>query len=152
MAIDNQVTIIGNVTRDPEVRHTPTGLTVVQLGIACNDRKKVGDQWEDIPNFFDVVVFSELGMNVADTIHKGDRAIVVGKLRWSSWENDKGEKRTKVEIVADEVAPSLKWAVANVKRTKQTAAASRDPHAGVDAARAAINEAKKQWNDGEEPF
>ena len=100
----NKVVVSGNLTRDPELRmagQTP----VLQMGIAVNDRKKNNDtgQWEDVPNFFDVVVWGARGESLSRFLTKGTKVVVSGRLRWSQWENAQGEKRSKVEIVADDV-------------------------------------------------
>jgi single-strand DNA-binding protein len=125
MANDNTVTIIGNATREPEVRHTNGGLTIASFGVAINQRKKNDrGEWEDgDPSFFDVTCFRELAENVAESVTKGTRVIVSGTLRQSSWETPEGDKRSKVEVIADEVGPSLRWATTTVERTPRTAAA-----------------------------
>jgi single-strand DNA-binding protein len=118
MANDNTVTIIGNATRDPELRYSGSGLQIASFSVAINQRKKNdAGEWEDgDPSYFDVTCFRELAENVAETIGKGTRVIVSGTLRQSSWETPEGDKRSKVEIVADEVGPSLRWATATVER------------------------------------
>src|SRR5436305_11472679 len=100
----NRVTIVGRLTRDPELRHLPSGTAVLQLGVAVNGRQKDdAGNWIDKPNFFDVKVFG----NQADTLNthlsKGRRIGVDGRLDWSSWEAQDGSKRSKVEIVARSV-------------------------------------------------
>jgi single-strand DNA-binding protein len=118
---DNSVTVIGNCTREPELRFTPNGAAVVNFGIAVNRRwmNKQTNEWEEEVSFFDVTGWRELAENVAETILKGTRVIVTGRLEQRSWESDAGEKRSKVEIVADEVAPSLRWATAVVTRNER---------------------------------
>jgi len=100
----NRVTIVGRLTRDPELRQLPSGTSVLQLGVAVNGRQKDdAGNWIDKPNFFDVKVFG----NQADTLNthlsKGRRIGVDGRLDWSSWEAQDGSKRSKVEIVAQSV-------------------------------------------------
>jgi single-strand DNA-binding protein len=100
----NRVTIVGRLTRDPELRQLPSGTFVLQLGVAVNGRQKDdAGNWIDKPNFFDVKVFG----NQADTLNthlsKGRRIGVDGRLDWSSWEAQDGSKRSKVEIVAQSV-------------------------------------------------
>lgn len=118
MANDNTVTIIGNATREPEVRHTNSGLTIASFGVAINQRKRNADgQWEDgETSYFDVTCFRELAENVAESVTKGTRVIVAGTLKQSSWETPEGDKRSKVEVIADEVGPSLRWATTNVTK------------------------------------
>ena len=115
MAYDNTVTVVGNVTRDPELRFTPGGAPVASFGLAWN-RKDQND--EEVVSFFDITCWRNLAENVAESITKGQRVIVYGRLDQRSWENQEGERRSKVEIVADEVAPSLVWATAEITRTE----------------------------------
>lgn len=100
----NRVIVSGNLTRDPETRQAGSG-TVTQFGIAVNDRRKNAQsgEWEDVPNFFDVLVWGTRGESLSRFISKGSKVVVAGRLRWSSWTNNEGEKRSKVEIVADDV-------------------------------------------------
>lgn len=127
MANDNTVTIIGNATRDPEIRHTSSGLQIASFGVAINQRKKNdAGQWEDgETSYFDITCFRELAENVAETISKGTRVIVAGTLKQSSWETPEGDKRSKIEIIADEVGPSLRWATASVERVGKDGMARR---------------------------
>lgn len=115
MAFDNTVTVVGNVTRDPELRFTPGGAAVANFGLAWNRK---GQNDEEIVSFFDITCWRSLAENVAESITKGQRVIVYGRLDQRSWENQEGERRSKVEIVADEVAPSLVWATAEITRTE----------------------------------
>jgi single-strand DNA-binding protein len=106
MANINRVTITGNLTRDPEVRQTGSGMTVCELGVAVNHRRKdqASDQWIEEPNYFNVVVFGSQGDNCAQYLSKGRPVAVDGRLKWSSWEDKNGGgKRSKVEIVAQTV-------------------------------------------------
>jgi len=107
----NAVTIVGNVTRDPELRFTSSGLAVCNFSVASNRRwmNKSTNDWEEKVSFFDVTVWAEHGQNVAESCLKGDRVVVTGRLEQRSWEAENGDKRTKVEIVADVVAVSLEW-------------------------------------------
>lgn len=113
MAFDNTVTIVGNVTRDPELRFTASGLPMCQFGVAWNQRKQNG---EDVAHFFEVTCWQSLAENVSESISKGTRVIVYGRLDFSSWETDQGEKRNQTRLQADEVAPSLRWATTEVNR------------------------------------
>lgn len=115
MGFDNTVTVVGNVTRDPELRFTQGGLAVANFGLAWNKRRKDG---EEETSFFDVACFQQLAENVAESITKGARVVIYGTLQQRSWENQEGERRSKVEIVADDVAPSLRWATAQVTRNE----------------------------------
>jgi single-strand DNA-binding protein len=100
----NRVTIVGRLTRDPELRTLPSGTSVVQLGVAVNGRQKdASGNWSDKPNFFDVKVFGAQAEMLANNLAKGRRIGVDGRLDWSSWEAQDGTKRSKVEIVAQSV-------------------------------------------------
>lgn len=118
---DAEVRLIGNVTRDPEFKVTQGGQNMVTFSVAINKRQKNQDtgQWENgEPEFHDVVCWRELAENVTETVVKGMRVIVVGRLSKRSWEGDDGKKQYRVEVVADDVAPSLRWAVAEVTKTQ----------------------------------
>jgi len=102
----NRVVITGNLTRDPELRATPSGMSVLQMGIAVNDRRKnpQSGEWEEVPNFFDVIVFGQRGESLSRFLSKGSKVAVEGRLRWSSWDDKTtGQKRSKVEIIADDI-------------------------------------------------
>jgi single-strand DNA-binding protein len=139
---DNNVTIIGNVTREPEIRYTPSGATVATFGVAVNRRWKRNDEWQEETSFFDVKAWAQLAENITESIQRGTRVIVTGRLEQRSWETDTGDKRSKVEIVADEVAPSLRWATCTVSKIERDQASR--PNVTPVAAPAAY--------DGEEPF
>lgn len=118
MATGNTVTVVGNVTRDPELRYTPSGQAVCTFGVAVNRRwqnKQSGD-WEEDTSFFDVTCWAQLAENVVESLQKGTRVLVTGRLDQRSWDTQDGERRTKVEIVAEEVGPSLRFATAKVER------------------------------------
>ncbi|RMH78700.1 MAG: single-stranded DNA-binding protein [Actinomyces sp.] len=115
MAFDNNVIVVGNITRDPELRFTTGGMAVASFGLAWNRRRQDG---EEEVSFFDVTCFRNLAENVAESLSKGSRVIVYGTLQQRSWENAQGERRSKVEILADDVGPSLRWATAQVERNE----------------------------------
>jgi single-strand DNA-binding protein len=97
----NRVTLVGRLTRDPELRHLPSGSPVLQMGLAVNGRQKDdAGNWVDKPNFFDVKVFGNQAEMLAQHLAKGRRVGVDGRLDWSSWEAQDGSKRSKVEVVA----------------------------------------------------
>ncbi len=101
----NRVVITGNLTRDPELKATASGMSVLKLGVAVNDRRKNQQtgEWEDVPNFVDVTVFGQRGESLSRFLEKGSKVAIEGKLRWSQWENQQGEKRSKLEVVADDI-------------------------------------------------
>lgn len=127
MSNDNAVTIIGTLTRDPEIRFTPSGATLVKFSIARNTRVKNGDKWEDGPaQFYDVVAWNQLAENVGESLQKGHRVIVFGELNYQSWETDSGDKRSKVEIKAEAVGPELRFATAGIQKiTRESASEHR---------------------------
>jgi single-strand DNA-binding protein len=118
---DNSVTLVGNVTRDPELRYIPSGAAKVVFGLAVNRRwqNKQSQEWEEQVSFFNVVAWREMAENVAESIAKGSRVVVTGRLEQRSWETENGEKRTVVEITADDIGPSLRWATAQITRTER---------------------------------
>ena len=124
MITNPAVSIIGNATRDPELRYTQSGVAVASFGVAVNQRKKNhSGEWEDAPaQFFDVTVWNQLAENVSQSITKGTRVIVVGRLEQQSWETQDSDKRSRVQVVADAVGPDLRWANAVVERTERTGA------------------------------
>ena len=123
MSNGNSVTLIGNITRDPELRFTPSGAATATFGIAVNRRwqNRQTNDWEEATSFFNVVCWRDLADNVAESLSKGARVIVTGRLEQRSWETDQGEKRSVVEVVADEIGPSLRWATAKVEKSERRA-------------------------------
>jgi single-strand DNA-binding protein len=140
------VTIVGNLTRDPDLRFTPTGQANASFGVAVNRRwqNRQTQDWEEATSFFDVVTWAGLAENVAHCLKRGDRVIVEGRLDQRSWENQEGDKRSKVEITANEVAPSLRFATVQItkndRRTPQTVPAGNGADNGAE------------HDDSEEPF
>ncbi|MFP5577743.1 MAG: single-stranded DNA-binding protein [Acidimicrobiia bacterium] len=151
MANGNTITIIGNVTRDPELRYLTSGTALAQLGVAVNRRYMQNNEWQEETSFFDVVCWRDLADNVSESISKGDRIIVTGRLEQRSWETQDGDKRSKVEIVADEVGPSLRWATARIEKIR------RDGPGGGNAGGGGGNyepprDEPTSYDDAEEPF
>ena len=117
---DSTVTVVGNLTRDPELRYTTGGRAAVNFGIAVSRRYQSNGQWQEQTSFLNVVAWGGLGENLAASVTKGARVIVTGRLEQRSWETAEGEKRSVVEIVADEIGPSLRWATCEVVRNERT--------------------------------
>jgi single-strand DNA-binding protein len=115
---DNVITVIGNVTRDPEVRYTPNGQANANFGVAVNRRwqNRQTNEWEERVSFLNVVCWRDMAENVAESVSKGTRVVVTGRLEQRSWETEQGEKRSVVEIVADDIGPSLRFATAKVEK------------------------------------
>jgi single-strand DNA-binding protein len=120
---DTFVSLIGNLTDDPELRFTPNGAAVANFRLAVTPRVKDGDTWKDgETSFFRVNVWRDLAEHAAESLTKGTRVVVLGRLKARSWEDkDSGERRSVVEVEAEEVAPSLRWATAKVERTSRKA-------------------------------
>jgi single-strand DNA-binding protein len=116
MASENSVTLVGNLTKDPELRYTPSGAGVASFGLAVNRRYQQNGEWQEQVSFFNIVAWGELGENAAASLSKGMRVIVTGRLEQRSYETKEGEKRSVTEIRADELGPSLRWAQAQVER------------------------------------
>jgi single-strand DNA-binding protein len=116
----NSVTLIGNLTRDPELRFTTGGRGVASFGLAVNRRYQQNGEWQEQTSFFNVVCWGDLGENAATSLTKGSRVIVTGRLEQRSWETAENEKRSVIEVVADEVGPSLRWATAQIERTERS--------------------------------
>ena len=117
---DNSVTLVGNITREPELRFTGGGKGVASFGLAVNRRYQVNGEWQEKVSFFNIVAWDSLGENAAASLHKGTRAVVYGRLEQRSWDTEDGSKRTKIEVIADEIGPSLRWAQAQVEKTART--------------------------------
>lgn len=99
----NSVVLVGNLTKDPELRHTPSGTAVTTLRIAVNDRVKRGEEWQDAAYYFDVTVWGRTAENCAQYLAKGRPVGIQGKLTWREWDAQDGTKRQSVEVVADNV-------------------------------------------------
>ncbi len=121
MANGNHVSIVGNLTRDPELRFTPSGQATAGFGVAVNRRwqNRQSQEWEEATSFFDVVCWGQLAENTAQSLGRGSRVVVSGRLDQRSWENPEGERRSKIEITADEVAPSLRWATVQITKNER---------------------------------
>ena len=114
---DTHVTIVGNLTDDPEVTFTPNGAPVCNFRLAVTARVKDGEGWRDgDTSFYRITAWRGLAEHIGDSLAKGNRVIVLGQLRARSWETPEGERRSVAEIEADEVAASLKWATAKIER------------------------------------
>ena len=159
MSATNQVTIVGNLTRDPELSFTPSGTALAKLSVAHNHRwfNKTANDWEEKVSFFDCVIWGALGENVAESLTKGLRVIVTGRLDLQQWENKDGEKRSKVEIVVDTIGPDLTFATAEVSRVEsgQGGGSRQGGNSGgrTSARRKPREEpAQHEYSDDEEPF
>lgn len=117
---DTTVTLVGNLTREPELRYTSGGKGVASFGIAVSRRYQQNGEWQEKTSFFNVSAWDQLGENAAATLTKGMRVVVHGRLEIREYEAREGGKRTSVDVIADEIGPSLRWARATVERTERT--------------------------------
>ena len=122
MASENSITVVGNLTRDPELRFTQGGTALANCGIAVNRRYQQNGEWQEQTSFFNIVAWGDLAENVSASLNKGDRVIVTGRLEQRSYESKEGEQRSIVEIRADEMGPSLRWAQSQVERIRRDSA------------------------------
>jgi single-strand DNA-binding protein len=118
---DTTTIICGNLTDNPELRFTPNGAAVANFRVAVTPRVREGNDWKDgDTSFFRVNAWRQLAEHATDSLSKGDRVIVVGRLKARSWETPEGERRSVTEIEAEEIGPSLRWATAKPQRTTTT--------------------------------
>jgi single-strand DNA-binding protein len=101
----NRVILTGNLTKDPELKQTAGGMAILTIRLAVNDRRKnaTSGQWEEKPNYVDVIVFGSRGEALSRILTKGKQIAVEGKLRWSEWESQAGDKRSKIEVISDDI-------------------------------------------------
>jgi single-strand DNA-binding protein len=131
MANNNTVTVIGNLVEDPELRFTSSGHAMARMRIAWNRRwqDRQSGEWKEDTDFYGVSAWRELAENAASSLHKGMRVIVCGRLSQRTWQTNEGERRSVVEIEADEIGPSLRWATADVSRARREGGGD---HGGAD--------------------
>lgn len=156
MSNGNHVSIVGNITRDPELRFTPSGQATATFGVAVNRRwqNRQNQEWEEATSFFDVVCWGQLAENAAQSLSKGTRVLVSGRLDQRSWETAEREKRSKIEITADEVAPSLRWATVSITKNERRSpdGGGQSYGGGGGGSRPAQNDAPAEYHYEEEPF
>jgi single-strand DNA-binding protein len=125
MANNNVITLVGNITDDPELRFTPGGAAVANFTVAVNRRQQSqSGAWEDkLDGFFRCNAWRDQAENVAESLQKGTRIMVIGRLQQRSWEDQEGNRRSVVEVLVDEVGPSLRWATASVQKSSRSGGA-----------------------------
>jgi single-strand DNA-binding protein len=117
----NSVTLIGNLVDDPELRFTPSGVALAKVRFAVNRRyQDRNNEWQEETSFFGGTLWRDAAENCAESLTKGTRVIVTGRLEQRSWETQEGEKRSVVEISIDEIGPSLRWATAAVTKSPRS--------------------------------
>ena len=145
---DNTITLVGNLTRDPELRFTANGRAVASFGIAVGRRYQVNGEWQEQSSYFDVTAWGQLADNVASTLHKGNRVVVTGRLEQREYTTRDGDKRTAIDVIADELGPSLRWATAQVERNPRT----DGPSGGAPRGGGRGMDEPNPFDSGEEPF
>jgi single-strand DNA-binding protein len=160
MASSSTITIVGNVTRDPELRFTPSGQANTRFGVAVNrrwmDRKT--NEWQEQTSFFDVVCWQEMAENASESLPKGSRVVVTGRLEQRSYDDKDGNRRSVVEIIADEIGPSLRYATAQVTKNERRGGdfggggGGNRPQPAPAAAPAGGGSSPSYDDFGEEPF
>ena len=147
----NSITVVGNVTRDPELRYTQSGKATVNVGIAVNRRYQVNGEWQEQTSYMNVVAWDQLAENIAASLNKGTRVLVTGRLDIREYTDREGAKRTAVDIVADEIGPTLRWATVTIERQGGSGGGQ-----GGGARQAPARQAAAPADDGyyadEEPF
>lgn len=118
--MSNNVTLIGNLTMDPELRFTPSGVALARIGLAVNRRYQRDGEWQEQTSFFYGTVWREQAEHVAESLEKGARVIVSGRLEQRTWEDKEGQRRETIEIQIDEIGPSLRWATASVNKATRS--------------------------------
>jgi single-strand DNA-binding protein len=146
----NSVTLVGNLVEDPELRFTPSGVAMAKLRFAVNRRyQDRSGEWQEDTSFFTGTCWRDLAENVAESLQKGARILVTGRLEQRSWETPEGDKRSVVEVSVDEIGPSLRWATATVTKTPRSGGgfgADRVPQ------QPAAPVAREEWGPDEAPF
>ncbi|RLE21247.1 MAG: single-stranded DNA-binding protein [Actinobacteria bacterium] len=151
MASENSVTLVGNLTKDPELRYTTGGRGVASFGLAVNRRYMVNGEWQEQVSFFNIVAWADLGENAAASLNKGNRVIVTGRLEQRSYETRDGEKRNVTEVIADELGPSLRWAQVEIERISRDSAGGGNSGGGGGSSGGATRAPDPVYGD-EEPF
>ena len=116
----NSVTLIGNLVEDPELRFTASGVAMAKVRFAVNRRYQRNGEWQEDTSFFGGTLWRDAAENAAESLQKGMRVIVNGRLEQQQWETKEGEKRSTVEVAIDEIGPSLRWATATVTRSPRS--------------------------------
>ena len=151
--MENSVTLIGNLVDDPELRFTPSGVAMAKIRLAVNRRWRGQDgEWQENTSFFGGTVWREQAEQVAESLQKGMRIIVSGRLEQRSWETEQGDKRSIVEIQIDEVGPSLRWATATVNRTQRSDDWGNKNESGGGGDKTPAPAARDEYGPDEAPF
>lgn len=146
----NSITVVGNLTRDPELRYTQSGKATVTVGVAVNRSYQVNGEWQEATTYMNVVAWDQLAENIAASLTKGARVMATGRLDVREYEGRDGVKRTAVEIVADDVAASLRRASVSIEKNPGRGDDGNAPRAQRSSAPAPAGD-EPAYGD-EEPF
>jgi single-strand DNA-binding protein len=153
--LDNGITLVGNLTDDPQPKVTASGVAYVTFRLACSRRifDRTDNQWRDgDPAFFSVIAWRQLAQNVGTSLRKGDRAVVIGRVRQSRYEKD-GEKRVRSEVEAEIVGAELAWSCAQIQRKRAWTADAAGASDGQGSAPAGPGEREgRDHAFGDDPF
>lgn len=148
--MSNSVTLVGNLVEDPELRFTGSGVAMARIRIAVNRRyRDRNDEWQEDTSFFGGTCWREVAENVSESLTKGDRVIITGRLKQNTWETNEGEKRSVVEVQIDDIGPSLRWARAAVTKTPRSDSGG---NYGGGATTPAAPVARTDYGPDEAPF
>jgi len=147
----NSVTLIGNLVDDPELRFTPSGVAMTKVRFAVNKRYQKDGEWQEETSFFGGTCWRDMAENVAESLSKGLRVIVVGELQQRQWETQEGDKRSIVEVDIKEIGPSIRWATTTVTKTPRDGAWAGDSDNKEQVA-AAAPVARTDYGPDEAPF
>ena len=151
--MSNSVTLVGNLVEDPELRFTASGVAMARVRLAVSRRyRDRNEEWQEETSFFGGTCWREVAENISESLSKGDRVFVTGRLEQRNWETNEGEKRSVIEVRIDEIGPSLRWATAQVTRTPRTGGGGggNGPYGGGDAPVAPV--ANDNYGPDEAPF
>lgn len=149
--MSNNVTVVGNLTADPELRFTASGVALANISIADSRRyQDKNSEWQEETSFFRGTCWREVAENVSESLVKGSRVIISGRLKQRSWETAEGDKRSVVELDIQEIGPSLRWATASVTKTPRTGGG--DNSYGGGGATPAAPVARDDYGPDEAPF
>jgi len=149
--MSNSVTLVGNLVEDPELRFTASGVAMARIRIAVSRRYQDRDgNWQEESSFFGGTVWRDHAENVAESLTKGTRVMLSGRLKQRQWETNEGEKRSVVEIDIQEIGPSLRWATASVTRTPRSGDGGSGNYGGGGSAPAPV--ARTDFGPDEAPF
>jgi single-strand DNA-binding protein len=147
--MNNSVTLVGNLTDDPELRFIPSGTALANVSFAVNrSYKDRNDEWQEETSFFRGTCWREMAEHAAESLTKGTRVIVTGRLKQRSYETKEGDKRSVVEVQIDDIGPSLRWATATVTRTPRASGPGDFDRAQAPAAPVA----RTEFGPDEAPF